>query len=234
MQRTVVHFRHAELVAGAALVETTASYAGADSREAIRSETRYSFHGDGIVGIARRVRVFDWVPHVPRIGLEFELDEAMAKVRWYGRGPHENYCDRKLSAWFAVHERTVADMFVPYIDPSECGGREDARWVSLTDDSGTGLAVFGLAPFHFSALPHTVEALAKAKHTYELAPEERTVLTIDIAHMGVGGDTGWTPNVHPEYLVRPGIYYQTLAVRPIAPGENAADLRPAVVASLGW
>jgi beta-galactosidase len=80
------------------------------------------------------------------------------------------------------------------------------RRLGLIGDPSRQLLVQGAPIFRFSALPVSPDDLMAAKHVWELKPREETYLSLDGFHMGVGGDTGWTRNVHPEYLLGPGTY----------------------------
>ena len=77
------------------------------------------------------------------------------EARWYGRGPEENYIDRKTGYNIGLYQSTVEDFFADYIKPQETGNRTDVRWVSLTNDDGIGLLVKAFTPFEFNALEYT-------------------------------------------------------------------------------
>ena len=94
---------------------------------------------------------------------------------------------------------------IAYVKPCECGGHEDARWLTITDRNGRGLKVSGDG-FHWSALPWTPEQYAAADYAGELGESSNVCLTIDGFHAGLGGDTGWTKNIHPEYRIPAGEY----------------------------
>jgi beta-galactosidase/beta-glucuronidase len=162
-------------------------------------------------------------PIVPRVGLEFVVPNTLNRVAYYGRGPHENYSDRKASALVDVHRCSASSMYVPYILPTENGGREDVRWVSLRDASGAGVLIRSAAPVHFDVQQFPIDALEAAKHTTDLQPHPDSLfLHIDAAHMGVGGDDSWSPATHPEYLIGPGVYHLDLEVVPLRPGDKEA------------
>ena len=107
-----------------------------------------------------QVLIHEGLPPMPRIGLELRLPGRMDQMAWFGRGPHENYVDRKLGAGVGLYHSRVADQFTPYVYPSECGGREDVRWVALTDDAGQGLLVLGLDPLHMACEGRLVAIVA--------------------------------------------------------------------------
>jgi beta-galactosidase len=106
-------------------------------------------------------------------------------------------------------------MIPEYICPGECGGREDVRWLEITNDAGSGLRFEAAPLFHFNALHASEKALMKAKHLHDLSLSKETYVHLDALHMGVGGDTGWTPNVHPEYLIQPGVFRWAFVMRPV-------------------
>lgn len=114
-----------------------------------------------------------------RLGYELQLPANMGNVTYYGRGPEENYADRKSGMPLGVYKTTARDSFFPYGRPQDCGNHEDTRWVAVTDDKGQGL-LFGSvgAPFAFSALPYTTTDLILANHPVELPKTtDKTVLS---------------------------------------------------------
>ena len=150
------------------------------------------------------------VQSLPRVGVAFALPQDFDEVKFYGRGPHENYCDRNSSAHLLLHgPMAVADLHEPYIFPGENGGRTDVRWVSWTSpvrrrtiaaslvrgDGGYG---------QFSSSYFSLEELDRCRHDSHLVRDERVHVHLDAAHMGVGGDDSWSPSVHEEFFVRPG------------------------------
>ena len=143
---------------------------------------------------------------LPRIGVGLTLPKTYENVRWYGRGPWENYIDRKASAFVGLYESSITDMHEDYIRCCECGGREDTRWLILTDAEGRGIRVTGSGDFHFSALPWTPADYLKADYVDELPERTVTYLSLDALHAGLGGDTGWTKNIHEEYRIPDGDY----------------------------
>jgi beta-galactosidase len=190
--------------------------------DGIDSEVRYHVYGNGEIMIRNTVVLDGRLPYVPRVGVEVILPAGMETITWYGRGPHENYVDRKLGAAVGRYQSTVTEQFTPYVYPSECGGKEDARWLALTDSTGHGLLVVAFDKLHFDALHHSIRDLAEAKHIVALPPREEIILHLDAQHMGVGGDDGWMSQVHPEFLVLPGIYRFAYKIKPLTSGEDPA------------
>lgn len=138
---------------------------------------------------------------IARVGQSFCLPAAFDTLSWYGKGPWETYADRKDAAFTGFYTSSVAEQHVPFVVPCECGGHEDTRFAVLSDGTHT-VQIVGSDDFHFSALPYSMAEYRKAAYEEEL-PEHTTGtwLILDAAHAGLGGDTGWTKNIHPEYRV---------------------------------
>ncbi|MBT3169045.1 MAG: DUF4981 domain-containing protein [Candidatus Cloacimonetes bacterium] len=143
---------------------------------------------------------------IPRIGLNIRLDRTLQNVIWFGRGPHENYSDRKTSAFVGKYCKTIDELYFPYIRPQENGYRTDVRYVSFTDESQKGIKFIANPLFCFSALPYTTNELdryefSKQRHPNELKEAGFIDLNIDLAQMGVGGDDSWGARTHPQYTL---------------------------------
>ena len=162
-------------------------------------------------------------PSLPRIGLQLILPEGFENVMWYGRGPHENYWDRKEGAQIGVYSMTVDDLYVPYIKPQENGNRTDVRWVSFTNSSGIGLLFVGMPLMEFSAHHYTTEDFEKAKHTHELKRRKDITLNIDYRQSGLGGGS-CGPDTLPKYLVKPKHTHFSVRLKPISSIESAMEL----------
>jgi beta-galactosidase len=222
--RTVLSFEAAQLAPQVVQVCISARLCAADKRDGIDSEMVYRVYGNGEVLLKHKVSINKRLPFVPRVGLELILPGELEQLTWYGRGPHENYVDRKKGAAVGLYRSTVTDQFTPYVYPSECGGKEDVRWLTLTDQAGTGLMVVGLDKLHFDALYYTIRDLAAAGHPYELTRRDEVILHLDGWHMGVGGDDGWWSQVHEEFLIYPGEYHYALRLRPITAQDDVSEL----------
>ena len=204
-----------QLDAARALVRCRTRHVAEGKAHGFDCESTFLVHGDGRVVLENTVHADRALPVLPRVGMRAELEASLEEVEWYGRGPHENYCDRKHSARIGIYRSTVDEQFFPFVDPCECGGHEDVRRLQLSDGSGVALCITGRPSFHFSALHYTMEDLLQAGHVYELHRTPGVQLHLDGFHMGLGGDTGWTRNVHPEYLLPPTIYRYAFAIQAI-------------------
>jgi beta-galactosidase len=113
------------------------------------------------------------------------LNPGLEQLEWFGRGPWENYADRKASAMVGRYRSTVTEQYVPYIMPQEHGHKTEVRWLALTGDR-SGLRMEGEPTFEFSASHFTDNDLYSAFHTYELKPRPEVILNIDTVMRGLG------------------------------------------------
>lgn len=144
-------------------------------------------------------------PEIARFGLRLRLrPDAARRVLWFGRGPHESYCDRKWSALVGRYEAAGDALCVPYTRPQENGQRTDTRILELEAADGARLRITSPFLFGFTLRPYSSKTLAAAAHACDLAPEPVWELTLDYAQRGVGGDDSWGSDVHDEYRLLPG------------------------------
>ncbi len=170
--------------------------------------TAYTIYSDGVMEVHHHFKPGqDALPQMPRLGSRFRIPKSLNQVNWYGRGAHENYIDRKTSAFVGQYKSTVQEQFVAYPSLQENGYKTDVRWMSLTNASGKGIKIEGLPLFCFSAIRYTIEDLRRAKrgslHLHEVAERNFTELHIDLKQMGVGGDDSWWSKPHTQYMIPP-------------------------------
>ena len=168
------------------------------------------------------------LPELPRLGMRMQIPGEYENVKWYGRGPQENYCDRKTGALIGIYESTTAEQYVPYVSPQENGYKTDARWVALTNSEGTGLLAVGIPELSFSALNYTIEDFTQKSrgtiHTIDLVKKDFVELNLDYQQMGVGGDDSWGAWPHPQYLIPPETYSYKIRLRPVTAGDDFMKL----------
>jgi len=181
--------------------------------------TFWTIRGDGSIDIDNRFEAFGNLPPLPRIGVVMRLTAGLENLRWYGRGPHENYIDRKESADMGLWTSTVTEQYIPYPRPQETGTKTEVTWLSLTNQSGRGLMVAAEPQMSFSALHYTVDDLDKALHTYELIPRDSVILSLDARHSGLG-NASCGPPVLPKYEIPPGAYSLRLRILPYSTRSN--------------
>ena len=183
--------------------------------DTIRTESSYAIRGDGKVQFHQKIWVDPQFPVLPRVGITLVAEKSLDRLTWYGRGPHENYVDRKQSAHVGLYHSTVRDQHFDYILPVECGGKEDVRWLELRNWQGKGLRIFAEDVVHFDAHFNSVADYAAARHTVDLIPRDEVYVNIDCAHSGLGGDNGWRLTIHDEYQVKPGFYQFGFLIQPL-------------------
>jgi beta-galactosidase len=187
-------------------------------------DATWTIRGDGSIDLESRFTPSGDLPPLPRIGVVMRVSGDLERLRWYGRGPWENYPDRKQSADMGVWNSTVDEQYVPYPRPQETGNKEDVQWLSLTGDDGTGLLVTTQPPIAMSALHHTAGDLDAALHTYELKRRDEVVLSLDAKHSGLG-NASCGPGVLPQYEVPPVPYAMRLRFMPCPAGTDQAIAR---------
>ncbi|KAL7572135.1 hypothetical protein ACA910_001766 [Epithemia clementina (nom. ined.)] len=177
----------------------------------------YTVYADGKIKVSQTVTPTDLLaklPSLPRVGVCMSLLPELFAVNYYGRGPEENYPDRKSSSEMGLYETTPENMgYLKYIVPSENGSRSDCEWISFRAMDGAGLLVVAdQNSFNCSALLHSAYDLENATHTCDLplAKDGAAPIHVSIDHkiMGVAGDVSWYPCVYPQYLVKPFVSYE--------------------------
>ena len=188
----------------------------------------YTVFGDGCILVENRFEPGSGLPSLPKLGVQMTLGAAFNNFEWYGRGPHENYPDRKVSADVGHYSSTVAEQYVPYPRPQETGNKEDVRWAALTDASGAGLLVVaegapvdaaGLTldpPLTVTALNYTAQDLELANHLNELTPRKEVVLSLDYRQGGLG-NASCGPEPMDKYLLKPEACSFNFSLRPYRP-----------------
>jgi beta-galactosidase len=197
--------------------------------EASKWDVVYDIYGSGDVILKNTfVPGHDRLPEIPRVGMAMTLNGEFENMSWFGRGPHENYWDRKTGAFVGVYEGKVIDQYHPYIRPQENGYKTDVRWVALTNSEGMGLLAVGEPYLSVSALPFLNEDFDEGpekvqRHTFHIKRRDLVTLNLDYKQMGVGGDTSWGARArpHPEYTLFPNrTYAYNLRLRPFQSNEN--------------
>jgi beta-galactosidase len=149
---------------------------------------------------------------LPRVGMTMVLDNDLDQVQWLGRGPQENYPDRKTGYPVGLYKTTVADMIEPYLVPQDYGLRTDNQYVRMTDTQGVGLEFSSDDLFNFNAYPYSTENLTKAMYTYQLQPADGITLNLDYESSGVGCTA---LSIFEAYRVPVKAYTRTLIIKPI-------------------
>jgi len=183
-------------------VEIDAMLAGYSLAPAFHVRYRYTIYGSGDVIVQTHVKPNAKLPNLPRLGLQLRLPGVLDRFAWYGRGPHENYADKKESARVGVYRGSVQEQYEPYIFPQENGNKSDVRWATVTDLRGFGLLAAGQPLLNVSVHHYTPEDFTEAKHTFELKRRDETILHLDHRQAGLGSNS-CGPGPLEQYLIKP-------------------------------
>jgi beta-galactosidase len=194
----------------------------------------YTITGNGVVRIENTLGTTDYKGDLPRIGMRMQLPKQYSEMTYFGRGPWENYQDRKHAAFVGLYTSTVSDQYVPYIRPSENGYKTEVRWVSLMNKNRNGLMVvaedasngLGIAALHMPNEDFDTTAgldyggatavdekyqidgipeVNKTKHTTDIKEQDLVQLNLDLVQRGVAGDDSWYSKPQKKYLINGAI-----------------------------
>ncbi|NQZ24307.1 MAG: DUF4981 domain-containing protein [Colwellia sp.] len=182
------------------------------------------------------------LPNLPRLGMQLAMPGSYQQLSWFGRGPHENYSDRKSSAKISHYKKMVKDQIHHYARPQENANKTDVRWIALKNEKGLGLLAVGDQPLNVSAWPYKqsdIDFIAgkdgsasasglvpvTTKRGAEVPMRDLVTVNIDHKQMGVGGDTSWGRLVHAQYTIPAQNYNYGFTLVPFSKKEsNIAEL----------
>ncbi|MGR3808928.1 glycoside hydrolase family 2 TIM barrel-domain containing protein [Jiulongibacter sp. NS-SX5] len=168
-------------------------------------QLEYQILSEGRLKVTSSIQLGDNSPELARFGMRMVMPKSFENLSYYGRGPFENYQDRKTAAYLNIYQNKVSDEFTSsYIRPQENGYHTGTRWVELQNDQGQAIRVDGLQPLSFSALHFMTEDFdpgmtKKQMHPNDVSERNATVLHIDLKQRGVGGDNSWGQRPHDQY-----------------------------------
>ena len=176
----------------------------------------YEVYGNGWIHVRSGFTPEAMLPNLPRYGLQTTVPVAYGHVIYFGKGPHENYIDRQVSADVGLYESTVEEFGEPYIYPQENGNRLGVRWMALLNGNNEGLVISGDQPLSMSVWPNSQDEIEEATHTNELPCSYQITLNIDLIQMGVGGIDSWTTNAAPlaDYQIEPEAMSYSFWIKP--------------------
>lgn len=161
----------------------------------------YTILSDGTIDLKTIFQPQGILPELPRLGIAFCLSSDYNTFIWQGRGPQDNYPDRKTSAAVGLWKRSVADQYVHYPRPQDSGNKEEVRRLMLTDRHGKGIRVDAVEDvFSASALHYTAQDLYKETHDCNLKPRPEVILSLDAAILGLG-NSSCGPGVLKKYAI---------------------------------
>ncbi len=211
---------------GGRVIVSTAYRLGDDAAE---FAIDYRIAGDGKVEVTGALEPRkQGLPIIPRVGMSLQLGGAYGELEWFGRGPHENYWDRKTGAAIGRYRSTVAEQYHDYSRPQETGNKTDVRWFALRDRQGFGLKFTADGLLGFSALPllqsdldHDRSRAAPNRHGGLVEFRDLVGVNIDHLQTGVGGDNSWGALPMAKYRIPARRYQWRFRMEPIGPGEDA-------------
>lgn len=167
--------------------KTNTPYEESLQTNGFENEYLYTIDGSGEIQIKHTISPSGIMPiWLPRMGVSWVFNKDLNHVSWYGRGPQENYPDRKSGYRIGIYNSTVQAMYEPYILPEDYGLRTDNHWVELSDAQGIGVRMKCNELFNFNAYPFSTENLTKAMYTYQLQEQDGITFNLDYATSGVG------------------------------------------------
>ncbi|MCX8159688.1 MAG: DUF4981 domain-containing protein [Candidatus Saccharicenans sp.] len=223
LNRQVKAFQVSREKSGAVVIRVNFFLPSVDSNHTVA----YTVTREGTVTVHNEFKPTnpDKLPEIPRLGTLLGLADGLDEIEYYGRGPHENYCDRKTSAFIGLYKTDKDRQVIPYVAAQEFGNRTDTRWLVVKNKGGLGLKFSGYPVFEFTAIPYTPEDLTQSrrgeKHFVDVPRRSHLYVTIDQAQMGVGGDDSWGAKPHPQYLIKPRAYSWSFSLQPVR--QNQGD-----------
>lgn len=186
----------------------------------------YKVMADGCVDVTCSfVPGNDTLPLMPRFGVTLTLNKEFDKVEWLGRGPHENYIDRRTSAYVGLYGGLVKDQYFLYDRPQETGNKTEVRWMSLRNPQGIGLMAVGMPYLSSSTYDFPNSDLDEPgtrksqRHTSDIVSKDMVTWNIDWRQMGVGGDTSWGAFPHQQYLIPASRHEFSFRLCPVKDGQ---------------
>jgi beta-galactosidase len=198
------------------------TYGLIDGKTTVR--VTYTLNGDGTLKVAYALTPAAGLPNIPRVGMQCGIRKADTQISFYGRGPLENYIDRRYGFDAGIYTQPLSEFADSYVVPMEYANRTDVRWMQLADQQNTGLLVVADSLLSMSAWPQTEQNIQKARHTNKLKDAGFITLNIDLAQMGVGGNTSWDAQAAPidKYQLPAKPYSYSFYLLPVSGKKDAA------------
>lgn len=170
------------------------------------TQMSYFVMPDGAISVSSIIDPAQKDNVLPRMGYTFDMPEGFENYTWYGRGPWDNYADRKESCFPGVFHSTVTDQWTGFCKPQETGNKEEVRWIAITDENGAGVMVVAPEKMsstvgHWRASSIYTDGSNRKKHPYEVPFVKQTVVSIDAA-MRALGNASCGPDVLNQYELK--------------------------------
>ncbi|MFJ8958410.1 glycoside hydrolase family 2 TIM barrel-domain containing protein [Lentzea sp. NPDC102401] len=198
--------------------------------------TTYTIYGNGEIKVDNTLHPgSSSLPYIPEVGTMLFLPGELSRIRFLGRGPHENHWDRRTGSDVGVYSSTVAEQWTGYIRPQENGNKTDVRWIALVNGGGRGLLAYGEPLLEVNASYFTPEDLSKGvRHDYQLTRRQDVVLRLNLRQTGIGGNDSWGAQPLDTYKLFPNRDYSyTYRLRPLPNLAEAQALSRKPVGTAG-
>ena len=212
---------------GSVLVSITYNLPGVDTT----FESNYQIYGNGVVAISNTLNETEYAGDIPRVGMRMQMPKQYGNMTFFGRGPFENYQDRKAAAFIDLYESTVKDQYVPYVRPQENGYKVDVRWSAFSNDDHEGLLVvakntlqgLGISALHMpnedfdttAGIAYSgtdvleddyktdgIPQINASKHINDIKEQDLVQLNIDLGQRGLAGDDSWGSRPMEKYQMK--------------------------------
>ncbi|MFI3316644.1 MAG: glycoside hydrolase family 2 TIM barrel-domain containing protein [Rikenellaceae bacterium] len=182
----------------------------------------YAIAPDGTIAISQEIEFAQGadIPAMLRFGMQAALSGTLSNIDYYGRGPGENYTDRKGSAMIGRYTQRVDEQYFPYIRPQESGAKCDVRSWKLLDNSGRGIEIYSEEPFIATARDYSQASLdddekKKQRHSPQIQRVDYTELSIDQSQMGLGCLNSWGARPQEQYQIPAKNYKFKFVISPV-------------------
>jgi beta-galactosidase len=193
--------------------------------DSAKVSVRYEVNAFGVLKVIYQLQAHPNLPNIPKVGMQGAIGRSFDQLSYYGRGPLENYIDRRFGFEAGVYKQNISDFMEPYVYPQENGNRTDVRWMHMGDPSRFGLLIAADSLLSLSAWPYTEENIQSATHTYQLEDAGKITLNIDLIQMGVGGNNSWSIVGMPadQYQIPSGDYGYAFYLMPAEGNAERMD-----------
>ncbi|MFT4093806.1 MAG: glycoside hydrolase family 2 TIM barrel-domain containing protein [Niabella sp.] len=179
-------------------------------------------YGDGTIRVTNDINIQPGdYKTIMRIGNDLQVNKNFRNIEWYGRGPWENYWDRRYASGVGIYKQPLSLQYFPYARPQESGNKTDVRWMTLTNNRGRGIRIdFADSLLSVAALPYSLDDLdpAPEKHQYhsgELTEGDKIYMHVDLLQLGVQGIDSWGAMPMRKYWIVPGAYNYSYWIKPL-------------------
>ena len=182
---------------------------------------------DGTLMVNSFIRPQNTGAILPKLGFKLEMPKEMEQLAWFGRGPWDNYRDRKEACLPAIYQSTVTDQYEDYILPQEHGTKQEVRWLSVTNSEGQGLLFaapdqMAASAVHFRPEDNYTKQNTRKKHPYEFVCTANTVVNLDAVTRGLGNNS-CGPDVLAKYELKAANTAFRFFIMPLTSQAKAAS-----------